>query len=168
MNSIDKTLNGNTLDLLTIKRAVYSWSIRFQGIKYTNEQLARLSGEYLEDLQAEGVTLRQFDAAARLVRRRCRFFPSMVEILNAVQECRCKPELMAVASDAPQIEAHTATPDNLTAEEIKRNRERVRLIAKALAGRLSWDDAERSVSQMGHISEFSTTRSTGQQEESKQ
>lgn len=152
-----KSAENNTLDLLTVKRAVYSWSIRFKSAGYGNEQLAMISAEYLEDLHAEGVTLRQFGAAARMVRRRCRFFPSMAEILDAVQECRCRPELMApVNSTAQQIPEHTATCDNWTPEELERNKERVRLIAEALAGKMSFDEAGRAVMQMGHINDFST------------
>lgn len=140
---------------MTVKRAVYSWSIRFRSAGYGNEQLALLSQEYLEDLQAEGVTLRQFDAAARLVRRRSRFFPSMAEILDAVRECRGNPALMApIDGSEARIEAHTATADNLTPEEISRNKERIAHVVAMLAREKSMEEAVEAVARCGHIEEF--------------
>ena len=97
----------------------------------------------------------QFSVGIRHAVKTCRFFPKLADVFEGVAAYRANPTPPRQTT-APQIEAHTATPDNLTAEEIKRNRERVRLIAKALAGRLSWDEAERTVAQMGHINEFST------------
>jgi hypothetical protein len=116
-----------------------------------NEQLARLSTEYLEDLQSEGVTLRQFEAAALTVRKRCRFFPSMADILDAVKEYRANPP--APAGGALQIADVTSKHDQ-TPEELERNQKRIRMIAEALAGRMSFDAAEREVERMGHIKEF--------------
>lgn len=143
--------NSNELDLQTVKRAVYSWSIRFKSAGYMNEQLARISTEYLEDLQSEGVTLRQFEAAALAVRKRCRFFPSMADILDAVKEYRANPPV--VASGALQI-ADTTSKHDLTPEEVERNKERIRLITEAMAGRMSFEDAQREVERMEHIKEF--------------
>lgn len=143
--------NSGELDLMTVKRAVYSWSIRFKSAGHTLDQLSRLSTEYLEDLQSEGVTLRQFEAAALSVRKRCRFFPSMADILEAVKEYRANPPV--ATSGALQIAEVTSNHD-LTPEELERNEERVRLITEALAGRLSFEEAEREVERIGHIKEF--------------
>lgn len=140
---------------MMVKRAVYSWSIRFRSAGYGPEQLAWLSDEYFDDLQSEYVTKAQFDAAARMVRKRCRFFPTMADVLEAVQEIRRNPQLMApVSSDVAQIEEHTAKRDNLTPEEIARNQERLNYIKEMLAGKMSIDDAVAAVSGKSHIAEF--------------
>jgi hypothetical protein len=136
---------------MAVKRAVYSWSIRFKSAGYGNDQLSRLSTEYLEDLQSEGVTLRQFEAAALSVRKRCRFFPSMADILDAVKEYRANPPV--ATSGALQIADVTSRHD-LTPEELERNQKRVQMIAEALAGRMSFEEAEREVKRMEHIKEF--------------
>ena len=147
MNSTGK----NTLDLMTVKRAVYSWSIRFPGAKYTNEQLARLSTEYHEDLVDEGVTRMQFEAAEREVRKRCRFFPVMSEILAAVEQVRSAPP--APRTNRLQI-ADTTSHHDLTPEEIKRNKERIGEILQMLAGQKSIDEAVEAVQSKTHIKEF--------------
>lgn len=143
------------MDLQTVKRAVYSWSIRFKSAGYMNEQLARISTEYLEDLQSEGVTLRQFEVATLMVRKRCRFFPSMADILDAVKEYRAKPPV--AASGALQI-ADTTSHHDLTPEEIERNRERVEMIKLVFhpdpAKRVSVEEAVEFVESTGHIKEF--------------
>lgn len=149
--------DSNRLDLNTVKRAVYSWSIRFKSAGYANEQLALLSSEYLEDLQGENVTLRQFESAAKLVRKRCKFFPTMAEILDCVNECRRRPELMLPANGfgpVAQIEASTTDGDNWTDEEIARNRERIGHILAMLSNEKTMDQAVSDVERCGTVKEF--------------
>ena len=137
---------------MTVKRAVYSWSIRFRSAGYGNEQLALISKQYHEDLVDEGVTLKQFHVAERSVRKRCRFFPAMADILDAVKEYReCPPR--SNQSGALQIEDTTSRHD-LTPEEVTRNKERVGMIVGALAGRITWEEAEKGVAALQHIGEF--------------
>jgi len=138
---------------MTVKRAVYSWSIRFRSAGYGNEQLARISTEYLEDLQSEGVTPAQFEAAAMAVRKRCRFFPSMADILEAVAEHRARPP--QPKSDTLQLSDTTSMHD-LTPEEVERNKERIQIILKALSKELTIEEAVEMVSMKSHIAEFVT------------
>ena len=142
--------NHNTLDLMVVKKAVYSWSLRFPSQK-SNEHLARISHEYFEDLQSEGVTLKQFEAAALIVRKRCRFFPLMADILEAVQQYRERPPQPQI--NAMQIEDVTSNHD-LTPEEIKRNKERIDEILQMLAGKKSIDEAVEAVRSKTNIKEF--------------
>lgn len=135
---------------MVVKKAVYSWSLRFPSQK-SNEHLARISQEYFEDLQSEGVTLKQFEAAALIVRKRCRFFPLMVDILDAVQQHRERPPQPQV--NAMQIEDVTSQHD-LTSEEIERNKERIGEILQMLAGKKSIDEAVEAVQSKTHIKEF--------------
>jgi hypothetical protein len=143
--------SNNTLNLVTVKKAVYSWSIRFREAGYANEQLARLSQEYFEDLQSEGVTERQFEAAANSARKRCRFFPKMCDILQAVQEYRERPP--QPKGGIEQIES-TSSRHDLTPEEVERNKARLKTITDMLAGKLSADEAVRAVEAQTHIEEF--------------
>ncbi len=144
--------NSNALALIQVKRAVYSWSIRHPEAGYTNEQLARIAHEYHEDLVSEGVTAREFEAVAREARKRCRFFPKMVDLLDAAQQHRKRPPEQP-ASGAIQIEDVTSHHD-LTPEEIERNKARVRAISDMLAGRITMDEAIGQVEDNSHIREF--------------
>lgn len=142
----------NSLTVNDVKRVVYSWSIRFREAGYANEQLARISHEYHEDLVSEHVTTDEFEDAARAVRKRCRFFPKMVDLLAAVEDRRRQQPAAPTASSAIQIEAVTSHHD-LTEEEVERNQTRIRAITDMLAGRINMDDAMNAV-QNHEIREF--------------
>lgn len=142
----------NSLTVNDVKRVVYSWSIRFREAGYANEQLARISHEYHEDLVSEHVTADEFEDAARAVRKRCRFFPKMVDLLAAVEDRRRQQPAAPTASSAIQIEAVTSHHD-LTEEEVERNQTRIRAITDMLAGRINMDDAMNAV-QNHEIREF--------------
>ena len=142
----------NSLTVNDVKRVVYSWSIRFREAGYANEQLARISHEYHEDLVSEHVTTGEFVDAARAVRKRCRFFPKMVDLLAAVEDRRRQQPAAPTASSAIQIEAVTSHHD-LTEEEVERNQTRIRAITDMLAGRINMDDAMNAV-QNHEIREF--------------
>ena len=142
----------NSLTVNDVKRVVYSWSIRFREAGYANEQLARISHEYHEDLVSEHVTTDEFEDAARAVRKRCRFFPKMVDLLAAVEDRRRQQPAAPTASSAIQIEAVTSHHD-LTEEEVERNQTRIRAITDMLAGKINMDDAMNAV-QNHEIREF--------------
>ena len=142
----------NSLTVNDVKRVVNSWSIRFREAGYANEQLARISHEYHEDLVSEHVTTGEFEDAARAVRKRCRFFPKMVDLLAAVEDRRRQQPAAPTASSAIQIEAVTSHHD-LTEEEVERNQTRIRAITDMLAGRINMDDAMNAV-QNHEIREF--------------
>ena len=142
----------NSLTVNDVKRVVYSWSIRFREAGYANEQLARISHEYHEDLVSEHVTTGEFEDAARAVRKRCRFFPKMVDLLAAVEDRRRQQPAAPTASSAIQIEAVTSHHD-LTEEEVELNQTRIRAITDMLAGRINMDDAMNAV-QNHEIREF--------------
>lgn len=144
--------NSNELTLMDVKMAVYSWSIRFREAGYANEQLARISQEFFEDLVSEGVTKRQFQAAVMAVRKRCRFFPKMCDILEAVCRYRERPPEQKPTA-APQIEDVTSCHD-LTPEEIEKNKARVKAITDMLAGRITMEEAIGQVEDNTHIKEF--------------
>ena len=151
MKTNDESSNNN-LTLQEVKRAVYSWSIRHPEAGYTNEQLARLSQEYFEDLVSEGATSRQFQAAALATRKRCRFFPKMVDILEGLSRYRERPPEQK-PTGAPQIEDVTSCHD-LTPEEIEKNKARVKAITDMLAGKISIVEALAMVDKNTHIEEF--------------
>lgn len=132
---------------------MYSWSIRFREAGYANEQLARLSQEYFEDLQSEGVTERQFEAAANSARKRCRFFPKMCDILQAVQEYRERPPLPK--GGIAQIES-TSSRHDLTPEERRRDKARMKIIMNIAMKKVDKAKGLAAVEKLSHIMEFRT------------
>ena len=100
------------------------------------------------------MTAREFDAASLIVRKRCRFFPLMADILDAVQEVRRSPTT-SITPTTPMIEDVTSNHD-LTPEELERNKARVRAIRDMLAGKITMEDALGKVVECAHISDFST------------
>ena len=85
------------------------------------------------------------------MRKRCRFFPLMADILDAVQQYREAPPQPKI--NANQIEDVTSNHD-LTPEEIERNKQRVAEILSMLAGQKSIDEAVAAVEAKNHIKEF--------------
>lgn len=129
------------MKLTTVQQAIISWNTRFN-TGYKPRALRMLVEEYLEDLVAEDVTDRQFCEAAKLVRRRCRFFPRMVEVLECVQEIRNRP---AQASDCIQI---TENPTYISEYDSKRNAKRLDLLVKATTGEMPYEDVARLLEEM--------------------
>ncbi|RLB91966.1 MAG: hypothetical protein DRH10_00620 [Deltaproteobacteria bacterium] len=111
--------------------------MRFREANYKPEQLRFLSREYHEDLVDEQVTPEQFHAAVKIVRKRCRFFPKMVEILEAVREHRSKPP---APSNRLQIAEHTHLGDK-TPEDIAKAKKRLRAISSMIAGKITLEEA---------------------------
>jgi len=116
-NNGQKTLLENSLIVDTLKR----WAIRFKDRTPSPAEFAVLCQDYFEDLLAEGFTAAEFIEVEKIVRRRCRFFPTMAEILAAREEYREKRRLerQRVASLQKQL------PD-LTPEQLNENRRQLR------------------------------------------
>ena len=149
------------LTLMDVQRALAKLLNHYPEAGHNSSTISRLSVDWFDLLSEEKITQKQFSAGMRHAVKTCRFFPKLVDVLDGVRVYR-ESLPMPIRSGALQIEDHTATAENWTPEEVERNKKRVRLITDALAGRLSWDDAERSVAEMGTISEFSSTEPGGQ------
>ena len=102
-------------------------------------------------LVEEGVTQKQFSSGVRHAVKTCRFFPKLADVLAGVQQHRERPPQPKV--NTMQIEDTTSQHD-LTPEEVERNKERLKTITDMLAGKLSTDEAIRTVEAKTHIKEF--------------
>lgn len=81
----NEIMQPEKLTLNLVKKAIYSWDIRFPEGQRPSTILDFLSAEYFEDLQSENVNAGQFMAACSIVRKQCRWFPKMADILDAVK-----------------------------------------------------------------------------------
>lgn len=142
------------LQLAEVQRALSKLANHYPEAGYNGKTLISLAADWFDLLSEEKVTQKQFSAGVRHAVKTCRFFPKLADVLEGVRSYREAPTRIS-GTMTLRIEADTATAENLTAEERARNKERVRLITEALAGRMSMEDAEREVARMGHISEFS-------------
>lgn len=121
---------------------------------HNNQTLANLAVDWVDLLDEEGVTQKQFAFGVRHAVKACSFFPKVADVLKGVREYRERPP--EAKNLANSLLAEETSRHDLTPEEVERNQARVQLIVKALAGNMSFEDAEREVAGMGHIGEFST------------
>ena len=75
------------VSLETVTEAIKGWLVRFKDRKSLDgASLTLFAVEYMEDLNEEGVSENEFVEMNKLVRRRCRFFPQMVDILDTRED----------------------------------------------------------------------------------
>ena len=74
----------------SVQAAICSWNIRFPECNRDGNILDFLSREYFEDLESENVSMDEFSAACKVVRKNCTYFPKVAEILEVVRASRSK------------------------------------------------------------------------------
>lgn len=106
------------------------------GKDLSGSDIALLALEYVEDFEDEHVTEQEFDLAYRKVRKETTgFIPNSGRFLEVIREERAKPRVF------PQLAQNDTTP--FTPAEIERNKRRIEIINRQLAGKLSASEAER-------------------------
>lgn len=120
-----------------IGEQVYLWSLRFRETFLTPEEIEILSSEYLEDLESENVSVKQFRWAAKHASKRCRFFPKMADILDAVDMYRANPP----KSDCAAI---SYTPiANATPEQEETGKRAAEIAAYAIKNKIPFEEAQK-------------------------
>lgn len=132
------------IGITLVKKAVYSWSVRFRETVRDNAQLLMLSEEYAEDLNDEDVSIKEFEFACRSVRKRCSFFPKMCDILKYVDEYRSNPP----QSTAPQIAEYNGENAPLTKEQAEMNKARIKILAMISLGKISYANGAKKMEQI--------------------
>jgi len=125
-------MNSETVSREQVEMAVGNWKVRFREANHTPEEIVFIIAEYYEDLVDEKVSRKEFDHATKVVRRRCKFFPTVADILEAVKEYRTNPP----KQNHPQLEEPELTP-----EQIEKNQKRFAILEKQIAGDLSMGEA---------------------------
>jgi hypothetical protein len=121
------------IEIGIVKKAVYSWSIRFKESVRVNEELLILSEEYLEDLLDEYVSEKEFAFACKEARKKCSFFPKMCDILKYVGEYRTSPP----ASDTLALEENAGLAAPLTEEQQAINLKRLKILGRISCGEIT-------------------------------
>lgn len=85
------------LKLADVQSALAKLCSHYPEAGHNGDSLRQISADYFEDLTDEGVTAGQFSQAIKMARRRCKFFPKVVEILECVAEIRKNPPRQPVA-----------------------------------------------------------------------
>lgn len=111
-----------------------------------------LAVDWLDLLREEGVTSAQFSAGVRHAVKNCSFFPKVADILKGVKAYREAPPV----ADQSRLQLPDTTTNELTPEEIARNKARVADILKMLSGEMTINEAVESVESKNHIQEFGT------------
>lgn len=106
------------------------------GKDLSGSDIALLALEYAEDFEDEHVTPQEFDFAYRRVRKEANgYIPNSGRFLEVIREERARPR------DVPQLT--DGSEAQLTPAEIERNKRRIEIINRQLAGKLSASEAER-------------------------
>lgn len=129
---------------MEVKKAVYSWSIRFREAVLDNERLLFLSEEYLEDLKDENVSPREFEYATRSVRKKCKFFPQMADILVAIVEYRKNPP----PSKILQIEENVGLQAPPTPEQLEKNIRRINILTRISSGEITYEQGAKEMEEI--------------------
>ena len=124
-----------TVTLEAVRDAVTMLNIR-SGKGLSSDNVSLLALEYTEDFEDEGVTAAEFDLAYRRVRKEANgYIPNSGRFLEVIREERARPR------DVPQLT--DGSEAQLTPAEIERNKRRIEIINRQLAGKLSASEAER-------------------------
>ncbi len=105
---------------------------------HTGETIALISEDYFEDLTSEQVALNQFQAAMKIVRKRCKFFPKVADILEAKEEYCRNPERFG-GSSTLQIMA-TSSQHDPTSEELELSAKIREIAGKAVRHEISFEE----------------------------
>lgn len=130
--------------IATVKKAVYSWSLRFREAVRNNDELRLLSDEYLEDLLDENVSDKEFSFACKEARKRCSFFPKMCDILKYVGEYRANPP----PSDNLALEEYSGLDAPLTDEQIERNVKRLEILGRVSSREITYEEAAQLMEEL--------------------
>ena len=124
-----------TVTLEAVRDAVTILNIR-SGKGLSSDNVSLLALEYTEDFEDEGVTAAEFDFAYRRVRKEANgYIPNSGRFIEVIREERARPR------DVPQLT--DGSEAQLTPAEIERNKRRIEIINRQLAGKLSASEAER-------------------------
>lgn len=134
-----------------VQEVMAGWSIRYREAGYTPDQLEFLTDDYLEDLADEQVTSNQFQEAVKLVRKRCRFFPKVADILEAREKVCRNPSRY---TNNLQI-ADTSSEHDLTPEEIDKNLERLKILGQVVTGEITPEEGEQMQEELNQKNTFS-------------
>lgn len=113
------------------------WSLQFRETFLTPEEIEILSVEYLDDLESENVSVKQFAWAAKHVSKWCKFFPKMADILEAVEMYRKNPP----ESDRKVI-AYTPVT-GLTQEQEEKNKDAAKVAIYAIKNKITFEEAQK-------------------------
>ena len=94
--------------------------------------LRALSADWLDLLSGEDVSKTEFVAAIRRAKMKCKFFPKVADLMEAVQHMREHPPEV---DQSRQLTAQGEAP--MSQEEIDRNVRRLKILADQIAGKIS-------------------------------
>ncbi len=106
--------------------------------------LGSVANDYFDDLLSEYVSSNEFKFAIVQVRKKCKFFPKMADILEAVNEYRKNPppsKTVRIAEDCGQ-----EAP--LTPEQIERNKKRYWILSQISSGRISYEEGTKKIEEL--------------------
>lgn len=127
------------LNLNLVKAALVRLLAHYPESSHNGKTLGKLSEDYWEDFQAEGLlTVEQLKPAISLTRRRAKFFPKSAEIIAAFKELKAKGRI-----PGQKMISATSTWSEPTKEEIEKNKKLIAISADAIAKKITSEEAAR-------------------------
>lgn len=132
------------LNAQTILRELFPLLVLYPEAGHNGNTISVLAEQWRDLLADEDVSEPEFLWAVRRAKKKCRFFPKPADILEGVNEYRERlPDRVDEARRLPQSSAVALSP-----EEIRRNKERLEIIAMQAAKKISPEDATRRLSRL--------------------
>ena len=123
------------LTKVDIDRGLAQLLPHFPEAGHNTATLRALSADWLDLLGGEDVSQAEFVAAIRQVKLKCKFFPKVADMMEAVRHMREHP----ASSDAVQLT--DGSEAQLTQGEIDRNVRRLKILADQIAGKITMNRA---------------------------
>ncbi len=103
--------------------------------------LGLVANDYYDDLVSEDVSRNEFKYSIIEVRKKCKFFPKMADILEAVNEYRKNPP----PSNTLKIAEDCGEEAPLTPEQEERNNKRIVILSQISSGEISYEEGTKKI-----------------------
>lgn len=113
---------------------------------HNGDTIPVLAEQWRDLLADEDVAEQEFVWAMRRAKKRCKFFPTIADVLEGVHEYREHPPARVDA--AHRLPQESAVP--LSAEEIARNKARLDVIAAQIARKIAAEEAAVMLEKLGN------------------
>ena len=123
-----------------IEKALIRLAAHFPEARHNGETIATLAEDWEEDLGVYSISAATFHAALKVTRRECKFFPKISELLAA-----CKTIDSFRASRATPGQLRLAERQELTDDELRRNKLRISALIKGIDTGMTEEDLECAV-----------------------
>lgn len=134
------------MNIETIIREMDSLPLLYPEAGHNGQTLPHLAEQWADLLADEDVAEPEFVWAMRRAKKKCKFFPTIADILEGVTEYREHPPARVDA--AHRLPQASVVP--LSPEEIERNKQCIGILAEQAARKITAEEAATRMAKLGH------------------